>query len=157
MKPKFSQRPAMKVVGIGGTFTSETRAKIPELWMQFIPRLADVGGAVSMVTYGVCFPPNEDGEFEYIAAIEVEEGNSVPDGMVLRQVPAHRYAVFRHEVTSSNLHQDLQPTMAFIWEEWAKSGQEVIARAPDFELYPADFDPGRPGSWIDIYVPIEGS
>jgi len=45
--------------------------------------------------------------------------------------------------------------MDFIWGDWVKSGGERVAKAPDFELYPEDFDPGKPGAWIDIYVPIK--
>lgn len=155
MKPKIKEHPAMRIIGIGGTFTSETRSGIPELWGQFIPRMGEAPGAVSMVTYGVCFPPAEDGTFEYMAAVEVDGAAPAPEGMVERQVPAHRYAVFRHHVKSPNLHEDLQPTMDFIWGTWVKSGDQTLAKAPDFELYPADFDPGSPSAWIDIYVPIK--
>ena len=155
MVPKITEFRALKVIGVGGTFTPETRSNIPQLWGQFIPRLGEVVGTASRVTYGVCFPANEAGEFEYIAAIEVAEDSSVPEGMAARGIPAQRYAVFRHNVSSANLHEDLQPTIDFIWGDWIKTSGYTHVAAPDFELYSDDFDPSAAGAWIDIYVPIE--
>ena len=155
MEPKITEYRALKIVGLGKMFNQETRVNIPDLWGQFLPRQSEIKGTVASEGFGVCIPAAEAGAFEYVVGMDVGDASDVPEGMVVREIPTHRYAVFRHNVSSPNLHEDLQPTLDHIWGTWMESGGQTYAEAPDFELYPADFDPGDPNAWLDIYVPIK--
>ncbi|MEZ4638274.1 MAG: effector binding domain-containing protein [Caldilineaceae bacterium] len=93
--------------------------------------------------------PN-DKEPWYIAGVEVSQVADVPAGMVGKQVPAQRYAVFPCTLKT------IGDTYRYITEEWqAKSGYEH-AEAPDFEYYDEPSEPANPQDMkLKIYWPIK--
>lgn len=156
MEPTFVETEERLVVGLMASFNDETKNKIPELWQAFVPRMSEISGQVPGVTFGVCFPAalGED-SFDYMAGVAVEEVADLPEGLVARVIPAHRYAVFTHTIGDDSLHNDLQKTMQFIYGTWLPNSGFELARVPDFELYDERMDPQTQTGAFDIYVPVK--
>jgi AraC family transcriptional regulator len=158
MEPRIVELDAFDVVGIADNFNTETKSGIPQLWMKFGPRVGEVSHSVGDVTYGICFPgPPDDDRFEYMAAIAVSDTSAIPDGMEVRTVPAQKYAVFTHKIGDKDLHNDLQGTLKYIWQEWLPDSGHAHAPGPDFELYDERFNPAENAGAFDIYIPIKSS
>jgi len=147
------ERGAFRVAGLSGRFDRASKAAIPALWDRLAPSLP-LAGQAGWATYGLCWSVNtSEGAFNYIAAAELEPGAPAPRGFEVFEVPAQTYIVFRHEVEASNLHRQMSSACEDIWSNrLAKSGYEPSG-GPDFEYYPGDFMPNKPGTlfyWIPV-------
>jgi AraC family transcriptional regulator len=155
MEPRITRRPAFHVVGMAGHFTPATTSRIPELWERFArgPML-QVPNRRGDHTLGVCVDADpdtiEEAGFTYVAGVEVDRIDAVPDGMIAMTIPANAYAVFTHSGHISRLPD----TVKQIWGHWLPSSSHVHMPAPDFELYDERWDPTTGEGDIDVYVPI---
>jgi len=155
MEPRIQEIEAFTVVGVRERFDHETKHGIPELWMRLWPLLPEVPHKGAGVTFGVCSNANPaDGSFDYMAGVGVDQVDRLPPGLVAETVPRQTYAVFTHHVRSPNLHAELQPTMRFIWGTWLRDAPYEYVPTPDFERYPADFDPYSGESYLEICIPV---
>ena len=154
MEPRIAHRTAFNVVGMAERFTPATSSRIPELWTRFVARIDEVPHRRGVETYGVCVDADpasgEEAGFTYVAGVEVERIESVPDGMIALTVPAGRYAVFTHEGHISRL----KDTVKQIWGRWLPASPYGLVRRPDFEQYDARWDPQTGLGEIDVWVPI---
>jgi hypothetical protein len=51
----------------------------------------------------------------------------------------------------------MQAAVREIWGERVPAAGCALSRgAPDLEVYPEDFDPARPGAWVEWWIPVEG-
>ncbi|MBC8330845.1 MAG: GyrI-like domain-containing protein [Anaerolineae bacterium] len=154
MQPKFVTKPAMTVVGLSYVGKNENN-EIPQLWGQWNMRAGEIKNRTGFCAYGACFAAAEsagEGEFEYVACIEVSEIADIPDGMLMRQIPAHKYAVFTHK---GKLHT-LPDTYKYIYETWLpQSGLELHEDKFDMELYDERFVLDSDSSEFDILVAIK--
>jgi AraC family transcriptional regulator len=96
-------------------------------------------------------PDAPNGEFEYVAGLEVSQVADVPDGMVVREVPAAQYAVFTHLGSL----EKLPATYEYINRTWIPQSGYRLIEGLDFELYDEDFKDFAPDSKFYIYVPIK--
>ena len=153
--PDLVKRAAFTVAGPGALFNNENKNGIPALWPRLI-RVLPLAGQVDARTYGVeKMVDKADGVFKYIAGVEVKGDAPLPDGFERIDIATHSYAVFRLTLDGSPLHPQMQAAMPVIWGELLpKSGLKTVP-SPDFELYPADFEPIRKGSYVDMYIAIE--
>lgn len=154
MEPKFLTKGEFKIIGMEYVGNNKN-GEIGQMWHRFIPRMGEITNRTnSDVSYGVCFPVEnmkEDSEFSYVAGLEVDNFDQIPEGMVARTVPAGKYAVFIHKGSLDNLRS----TYEYIYGSWLpKSGQEV-AFQPDFEFYSERFIPDSEDCELDIYVPLK--
>jgi predicted transcriptional regulator YdeE len=157
--PRAVQHDEFTVVGIS-VRTSNAEQMTPEQpigkqWERFfkegvlaaIPNKAD-GNIVALYTGYVS---DKDGEYTYVLGARVTKVESLPAGMVAKNVPAGRYAVFTSE------KGPVQKVVVEMWQKvWAtpKSalGGDRTYQA-DFEVYdqraqnPAD-------SVVDLYVSV---
>ncbi|HEY0105833.1 MAG TPA: AraC family transcriptional regulator [Rhizomicrobium sp.] len=149
------RRPAFAVAGVGALFTEDNKRGIPALWPRLV-RALPLAGQVDARTYGVCkMIDRQEGCLRYLAGVEVAGDAPLPEGFERIGLDAHAYAVFRLTLDGGALHPQMQAAMPRIWGELLpKSGLKVVP-APDFELYPADFEPLRKGSHVDMYVAVE--
>jgi len=91
--------------------------------------------------------PDESGAFEYIAGMAVGDVTDVPEGLVVRDVPAATYAVFGCTVKT------IQEAYDFIYGEWsAASGHERDVSLPGVEHYLPDMATGE--SPVFIHIPL---
>jgi predicted transcriptional regulator YdeE len=159
MNPRAVRQDEFTVVGIA-VRTSNAEQMTPERpigkqWERLfkegvlaaIPNKAD-GNIVALYTE---YASDKDGEYTYVLGARVTKVESVPAGMVVKNVPAGRYAVFTSE------KGPVQKVVVEMWQRvWAtpKSalGGDRTYKA-DFEVYdqraknPAD-------SVVDLYVSV---
>jgi AraC family transcriptional regulator len=155
MEPEIREIDAFTVVGMRQRFDHDTKQGIPELWKKFVPHLAEIPYRRPDITFGVCSNSNPaDGSFDYLAGIAVDKVDQLPPGLVAETVPRQTYAVFTHHVRSKNLHDDLQPTMRWIWGTWLREAPYEYLPTPDFERYPPEFDPEHGKGFLEICVPV---
>ena len=160
MNPKFVSKPAMNVVGMSYVGRNENQeasfnTEISQMWGEFMSREKEIKHITGQCNYGACFSQPEgaaEGEFEYVACYEVTDTSGIPEGMVLRQVPAYKYAVFTHKGRVYNLGD----TYKYIYETWLpQSDVELHPDKFDMELYDSRFTPDSDESEFDILVALQ--
>lgn len=155
MEPKLVEMPAMTVVGVEYVGKNE-HGEIPRLWDVFGKRQQEIGHrAHSHVALGVCGEMRPDGAFSYVAGVEVTDAGEIPPDMVVKHVPAARYAVFTHHGPLFGVPHDLSATYGYIYNEWLPNSGYERAGTPDFELYDERFIWNDAKSEMDIYIPLK--
>lgn len=154
MEPRIAHRPAFDVIGMAERFTPATSSRIPELWSRFVARIDEIPHRGGTETYGVCVDAGpatgDEPGFTYVAGVEVEHIDAIPDGMMALTVPAGRYAVFTHDGHISRL----EDTVKQIWGRWLPASPHRHEPRPDFEQYDERWDPRTGLGEIDVWVPI---
>lgn len=150
MEPKIVSKPALTVVGMkyrGKPLSDE----IPQLWGAFAARIGEIKHIRNPeIAYGVSDNMDEStGEFDYVAACEVESAADIPEGMVSVDFPAQTYAVFTCTLPT------IGETFEYIYRTWLPTSGFRRPRSPEFELYDEDFNPNDPSSELYVYVPVE--
>ena len=143
------ERPVMTVVGMLLRGKPMNPA-IGMLWDKFGPRMDSVPQVVHpAVAYGICDNMDpETNEFDYVAAVEVEPGGPVPEGMVRWEVAGGLYALVPTTIPTIGDAWGMAQTLI------TDAGYRRLACA-DFELYDETFDPAKPDSVLYICIPVE--
>jgi predicted transcriptional regulator YdeE/DNA-binding transcriptional MerR regulator len=155
MEHKIVNRPAFKVTGLAYVGKNE-HGEISQMWDQFNQRSNEVRNINKKEAFGLCFStvngPSRPGEFEYVSGLEVADNQAVPAGMVYREVPAHKYAVFTHHGKLDTLGE----TYHYIYNTaLAQAGLQVHPDKFDMEVYDEDFKFGEDDSRFYICVAIQ--
>jgi predicted transcriptional regulator YdeE/DNA-binding transcriptional MerR regulator len=157
MEPRIVTKEAFTVVGIpfkgfissGPYEDGENNNEIGKAWDEFNARAREIkhwsGPAI-----GLCFGmPNRE-EPWYIAGAEVSQVDATPAGMMARNVPAQKYAVFACTLPT------LSQTYKRIMDEWQPASGYERADAPDFEVYDEDWNMNdEQHSIMYVYWPIK--
>jgi len=161
MQPKFVNKPAMTVVGmpyIGKLAENESGSfnhEIADMWGKFMSRENEIKNITGQCNFGACFSKFEgqaEGEFEYVACYEVTDASDIPEGMVVRQIPAYKFAVFTHKGKLHNLGETYQ----YIYTTWLPQADiELHPDKFDMELYDRRFIPDSDDSEFDILVAVK--
>lgn len=157
-EPKIVTKPAFKVIGMETKFSRKNNL-IPWLWQQFIPRMGEIENRVGNHSFGICENPNEimakdvseESEYNELVCVEVESTKKVPKGMVAKEFPAHKYAVFTHK----GFMNDISKSYDYIYGVWGAKTDYKFADFFDFERYDERFCQDCPDSVMEIWVPIE--
>ena len=156
MQPKIVNRPAFKAVGLSYIGKNEND-EIGQMWDVFNQRFNEPKNINKKhECFGLCFSTVEGisrpGDFEYVAGLEVADDKDIPAGMVYREVPAHKYAVFTHNGKLDSLRETYQ----YIYNTGlAQAGLKPHPDKFDMEVYDQDFKAGSDASKFYIYVAIE--
>jgi predicted transcriptional regulator YdeE/DNA-binding transcriptional MerR regulator len=155
MEHKIINRPAFKVVGLSYVGKNE-HGEIKHMWDRFNQRAGEINNSNHKECYGLCFSTVEGGaqpgEFEYVAGLEVVDTKGIPSGMVYREVPAYKYAIFTHHGKLTNLGETYQ----YIYNTGlAQAGLQVHPDRFDMEVYDGDFKFNQDDSKFYIYVAIQ--
>lgn len=160
MEPKIISKPAFKAVGLSYVGKNEA-GEIPQLWDGFNQRYTEINNIDPSCCYGLCFSTPvaerksqkfEPGVFEYVAAAEVADDQNIPEGMVCREVPEHKYLVFAHHGKLNTLGE----TYKYIYETWLpQSEYKVHPSKFDMEVYTDEFMMNSDQSKFYIYVAID--
>jgi predicted transcriptional regulator YdeE len=149
---RFADGRAFTIAGMGGRYTPATNRDIPALWQQFGPRwFGQVPGQVGRKAYGVCYNFDDQGNLDYVAAVEVDAASPAPAELTQMSIPAGRYAVFEHSDHVANIGK----TWMEIFSKWLPGSGKRVANSPSFELYHETFDPAVGVGGIEIWIPIE--
>lgn len=154
MEPKLISKPAFKAVGLSYVGKNQN-GEIGQMWGRFNQRFNEPKSINQKECYGLCITNVKDareGEFEYVAAREVADDQNLPAGMVYREVPAYKYAVFIHHGKLDTLGETYQ----YIYNTGlAQAGVQVHPDKYDMEVYDDDFIPDSDDSKFYIYVAIQ--
>jgi AraC family transcriptional regulator len=152
LKPsRFENHDAFLVAGLAERYDCETNKAIAAQWQRFVPHIGHIAGQVGSTAYDVCCNADDEGNFDYIAGVEVTSFSGLPSEFGRVRIPAHKYAVFTHADHVSTVRR----TVMTIWNKWLPESGREVADAPNFERYGADFD-GRTGlGGFEIWIPIK--
>jgi len=153
MEPKMVTRDAFTLMGVMERF-AHGNEDFEGIWKRFM-RYHDQIQPLSTdkVYYGVYFVIDEGKELDCLAGMAVADVDSIPDGLVVREVPAARYAVFECTV------ETISDTYDWIFGQWLKTAPyarpgENSPKA-DFERYPPATDSGDTPVLIHIVLEDE--
>ncbi|MBN1503155.1 AraC family transcriptional regulator [Candidatus Woesearchaeota archaeon] len=155
MQPKFVEKEDIKIVGMVCNTTMKNekhKQDCQELWREFMPKMIQIKNKVNKdVAYGICIEDKKDpDDFIYVAGVEVESFKDIPKGMIIKTIPASKYAIFTHK----GIVDQIGKSWNYIFSEWLpKSGIELNKNGLYFEYYDRRYREGA-SSETDIYIPI---
>jgi AraC family transcriptional regulator len=91
------------------------------------------------------------GEFDYLAAMEVESVATIPEGMMSLEVPEQTYAILTCTLPT------IRQAFDHIYHTWLPQSGYQRAPGPEFEYYDERFDIRNPDSEMDLYIPVQPS
>ncbi|MEM6708424.1 MAG: AraC family transcriptional regulator [Pseudomonadota bacterium] len=145
--PRLVDAPAYRFVGVSRRYDSGDVSGIPAQWAECA---AKVPVESADATYGVCYNMTADGAMDYLCAVQSSEATA-GDDLTVVDVPAGRYAVFRHEGHISE--------MAVVWQAIFRTGLSdaglSLKPGPEFERYGSEFDPQTGTGGYEIWIPVE--
>jgi predicted transcriptional regulator YdeE len=138
---------------VGMEVTTRLMSDVEDLWAEFIRRIeTEITGVETRTAYGVILAWNEfNSTFTYMAAVESDMPDPLPEGMVRRELEPGSYAVFYFP---SRMLADMGQ---YAWFTWLPQSQYVHGSGYDFEYYPADMWSTGDGDdeIMRLYVSIE--
>jgi predicted transcriptional regulator YdeE len=146
--------PPRRLAGRRVTITGLTDITPGTAWTRLEPDFP-VAGAVSGMSYGICFGEASHGEYDYMADIELQPGARVPTGLDLLELPADRYFVVRQLMPADGFAAHLKAGLQQLWGRMLTEAGKEPSAGPDFEGYPDDLIAGRTEGWLTHMVPIK--
>jgi len=149
MEVTWLRRPTFLVMGavarISGTI--DTSSAVERIWRQFESHHDQVMPlSTDRSYYGVRFPVEGTDEIEYQAGMLVRKAYTTPAGLMVREIPSARYAVFRC------LPRVVEETYRAILGTWLpQSGETRAPNIPLFEQYPPE---GASDPYVLIHFPV---
>lgn len=89
-----------------------------------------------------------------MAGVKLAPGKAPPPALEVVEIPAQTYLVFKQYFDGGTLHPQVAAATKEIWSELLPKSGYTLAGTPDFEFYPADFEPNIAGKWLSYYIPI---
>jgi len=156
LESRREQVESLRIAGLRGEYTSETRSQIPLLWQRFAPHIGQTPGQVGNVAYGVCFcGPGYKG-FGYLAGVELASDAPLPKGWSEASFPTGRYIVFTHSGHVSTLCETLDAIHRWL----PGSGLDIAHVEPGgaafFERYGEAFCPETGMGGMEVWFPLAG-
>jgi AraC family transcriptional regulator len=150
-EPRVREGRTMLIAGMGQRYDSETSAGIPEQWQRFGPHIGHIPAQIGRDAYGVLHNGDDQGTIEYVAGVEVSEFRNIPKEWRCLTIPKRQYLVF----TCGDHISTIRRVWTTIWNRWLPESSYRIAKAPEFERYPASFDPASGTGGFEIWLPLE--
>ena len=152
MEYNVIQKGPMQVMGIEIRTTNEnwqSGKDIPPFWGQFYREQiqAQIPNQKTGEVLGLYCEYEKDHTKPYtiVAGCEVTLVGEIPEGLVVKQIPAAKYAVFE---ISGKFPDQMMEVWQWIWEDHLRR-----TYTGDFELYPLGFEP-ESNSDLLLYVAI---
>jgi AraC family transcriptional regulator len=140
----------LKFVGLLEHVTFTQMQNIASQWQRFMPRYGEIEEKAHPIPAGVSTNLDEEGNFDYVCAVQVKRFTAQPKGLVQLSVPPQTYAVFRHDGHVSEIGQ----TYSAIWNDWVPAEGRSIADGACIERHSESFDTRTGFGGVEIYVPI---
>lgn len=149
--PRFENGKAFLMAGLNERYACNNSAGIPAQWQRFLPYLGQVQGQVGGIAYGVTYNTDEDGNMDYMCAVEVADFSHLPPTFSRLRIPAQKYVVFTHKDHISAIRS----TWAAVWSSWFPQSGHEASDAPNFERYSESFNPHTGLGGLELWVPIK--
>ncbi|MGX5733494.1 AraC family transcriptional regulator [Bosea thiooxidans] len=150
-EPRIERGKPMLIAGLGGAFSVDKVTGIPALWQRFAPHIGHVPGQIGHATYGVSLNCDDNGNFDYIAGVEVSDFDNLPEEFARTRVPAQTYAVFEHRGHVTAIKQ----TYGAIWRDWLPKSGRKPADGPTLERMDERFDPATGNGVLEIWLALQ--
>lgn len=160
MKPKIVELNAFEVMGIEARTNNAAEAGanglIPKLWQRVMQEhtMDGVPDRVGQNIYAVYtdYASDANGEYTLVLGGRVRTGTKPPDGLVVKAVPAGRYAVFTSQ--RGPVAKVVVETWKQIWSYYQLPAIGQRAYGADFELYDQRAaDPSN--AQVDVYIGLK--
>jgi AraC family transcriptional regulator len=149
--PRFVSAAPMLVVGLSERRSFDAPQEIPAQWQKFMAAYGDIPDKASPIPIGISMNMDDDGNFEYVCAVEVAKFSTAPRGLVQLRIPAQTYAVFAHRAHVSKI----AATYAAIWNHWLPDHGRVAADGPSIERHLETFDTRTGLGGVEIWIPVK--
>lgn len=149
--PRFDTRDAFTVAGIKQHYTAGNMAGIPSQWQTMAPFFGHINGQVGSTTYGVVAGGDDDGNVDYMTAVEVSHTDDLPKEFATLRIEKQRYAVFLHKGHITGIGG----TWMAVFNHGLTDAGCTMVRAPQFELVDKRFDPMTGNGEIELWIPVE--
>lgn len=103
------------------------------------------------MAYGVICNTDDEGNSDYLCAVEVSNFSALPAELTRLRIPEQRYAVFQHRDHISTIRR----TWNTIWNKGFPASVHKAADAPMFERYGPEFDPRTGTGGLEIWILIK--
>ena len=148
MEPSIIDREETIFVGV----VSEGE-DIYQLWQTFDFHVKEIKHKIDGACYELhTYPedPQSGNAPEYLVSVAVTAVEDVPEGLVVRRLPAGRYAVFTHRLANGGF-TGCNDTM----NAWLKNGTYKLSPNASIQVFDARFKgPDNPESVIDFLLPV---
>jgi AraC family transcriptional regulator len=129
--------------------------RLAQVWQAFSANNAHIPQrSVPQRTFGLWQYPHEfrvTRDFDYLAAVAVNDLSALPQGIVGKRVAATTYAAFEHHGPIRNIRQ----TYVYAYGSWLPGSGYQLAGRFDLESYDERFlGPEHPASILSIWIPI---
>ena len=148
--PRFEAGKPMLFVGLAERHAFSAPQGIPAQWQEFMARYDEIPDKAQAIPAGVTADMDDDGNFEYVCAVEVSKFSTAPRGLIELRVPAQTYAVFQHREHVSKI----SATYAAIWNDWLPEHKYAGADGPSIERHNEAFDPRTGLGGVEIWIPV---
>lgn len=142
--------PELKFVGLCEHVPFSQMQNIAAQWQRFMQRYGEIEDKAQPIPAGVNTNLDEEGNFDYICAVEVKRFGALPKGLMQITLPAHTYTVFRHDGHVSEIGQ----TYHAIWNDWVPEQGRKIADGASIERHMETFDTRTGFGGVEIYIPV---
>jgi AraC family transcriptional regulator len=149
--PRFETAGPKLFAGLVERYDCQSPAGIPAQWQRFRPYLGNIPKQVGGDAFGVCYNFDQDGNFDYMCAVEVKDAADLPKELTTLPVAAQKYVVFRHDEHIASI----RATLTAIWSQWFPTSGYQAAAAPTFERYGPEFNATTGTGGLEIWIPIE--
>ncbi len=149
--PRFENGRPLLIAGLGERYTWETSKAVPAQWQRFVPYLGDISRQVGRDTFGVAYNGDDEGNFDYLAGVEVADFSDLPAAFSRLRIGPQKYAVFSHREHISTIRR----TVKTVWSKWLPESGYEAADAPSFERFGEEFEPQTGMGGFEIWIPIK--
>lgn len=157
MEYKIVERAEIKLVGMKERIIMPNNT-IPQLWEKFMKRENEIKNSRKAEWFGVADNmASETYEFDETVAVEVDDFDSVPAGMVTMLIAPQKFLVFTHKgrIFDENGESKLSKTYDYLYGKLLPSTEFELDKSFNFEIYDERYMPDNDESEFDIYVPIK--
>src|SRR5262245_33789099 len=139
MKATIIEKPAMSLIGLAANVTLndviQNRTTL-KLSANFMERRSEVENCNNeREVFGLCTDPEdydpETDPFEFFIGVEVTSAEDIPDGMVVREIPANTYVLF----TFKGPFENAGAVHAYVYSTWLKESGYELAAPYNIEIY----------------------
>ncbi len=153
--PREARMDDMTMVGFQVLNTMEHEAMM-KVWGDFMSVVEKLPCDPSSPYFGVNFftedyNPQDHTGFGYMACVPVLNTENLPEGVVIRKVPARDYIVFEHKGPLQYLEQSFN----HIFNNYLPQGHYKALYTDVLEVYDCRFDAESPDSIIEIWMPVQ--
>lgn len=159
MEAKIIQKHGMKLIGLACSVMlgqiSEDKPTTFSLERTFVERKSEISSSSHNLVYGVSTDPEnynpETDLYEYFIGVEVSDIEYIPEGMVVREIPANTYVKFSFKGTADKAGA----VHAYLYSTWLKDSEYRLSGLYNIEVYDDRFKgPESEESVTDILFPV---